>query len=74
MSCDSCKSNRVMSFSGKCSDMCFIQMNGKEHDGYVPSVLGGGLNDSGDYIKGELCLDCGKWQGNFPKPTPKTLV
>tara|TARA_Y100000034_G_C6856803_1_gene389489 strand:- start:714 stop:863 length:150 start_codon:yes stop_codon:yes gene_type:complete len=42
-------------------------MGSLDQDGYNP----GGFNcGSGDYLKGMLCLDCGKIQGQFPVPDP----
>lgn len=63
--CQRCKSSRVFSVSGKCSDMCSItDSSGKKLvDGdYVPyGVLGGG-----DYINFSVCGECGQVQGGFP--------
>lgn len=67
MYCQNCKSNRLMSFSGKTADCFFAEINNKTHNGYVPEDLGIGR---GDYIKGELCLDCGQLQGKFPLKKP----
>ena len=53
--------------SGKCSDLCFVEMDGQEHDGYVPDDLGIG---GGDYITIEFCLDCGQLAGKFPIKNP----
>jgi hypothetical protein len=58
-----CGSSRILSVTGKTSDMCFVKYDSIEHDGYVP----GGLNiGDGDYIEIDLCMDCGKVQGKFP--------
>lgn len=65
MACQRCSSERIMSISGKCSDMCSVQINDKEHDGYVPRDLGIG---GGDYIDLSICADCGQKQGTFPLP------
>lgn len=67
MKCDSCGSERVMSTSAKCSDLCFVQFQGQEKDGYVPRDCGIG---GGDYVEFNHCLDCGKIQGEFPQPGP----
>lgn len=68
MSCSKCDSNRIVSLSAKCSDLCFASMtvNGKQvqEDGYVPSDMGVG---GGDYLEIDLCLDCGQVQGEWPK-------
>jgi hypothetical protein len=65
VACNSCKSNRVPNVSGKMSDMCSVNLNGKYKNGYVPSDFNIG---GGDYIDFAFCLDCGKIQGNFPLP------
>jgi hypothetical protein len=58
-----CGSSRILSVSGKVSDMCDIRIGNNSRDGYVP----GGLNiGSGDYLEFDLCLDCGQHQGVFP--------
>jgi hypothetical protein len=68
--CDNpqCTSSRILSVMGKCSDMSVLQLGDKKHEGYVPDDCGIG---GGDYIEFDLCLDCGKIQGYFPKETPK---
>jgi hypothetical protein len=63
MSCQLCKSNRVINVNAKCSDCCSVQLGNSEVDGYVPKDLGIG---GGDYIEFSLCLQCGQLQGNFP--------
>ncbi|MAG26088.1 hypothetical protein CMI47_10960 [Candidatus Pacearchaeota archaeon] len=68
--CDNpnCETDRSpLFFSAKHSDMLFLSMGSLDQDGYNP----GGFNcGSGDYLKGMLCLDCGKIQGQFPVPDP----
>ena len=63
MSCQSCKSDRVLSISAKCADLCGGTFKGKEFEGYAPSV-----NNicKGDYIDVTICLECGQVQGAFP--------
>lgn len=63
MSCQTCKSDRILSFSGKVSDLFGCDINGKSHNGYVPEDLNLGGRD---YLKGNLCLNCGQLQGKFP--------
>ena len=63
MKCQRCGSDRVISASAKCSDLCFVSYKGNKHDGYVPSDMGIG---GGDYLEIELCLECGQSQGKFP--------
>lgn len=66
MKCQRCKSERVASISGKCSDCCSWSVGGGEmDDGYVPGDMGIG---GGDYIEFEFCLECGQIQGKFPCP------
>lgn len=65
MACQKCKSDRVLSFGCKCSDMSNWSMGSKEGDGYVLSDIGIG---GGDYVRFEYCLDCGQIQGKFPLP------
>jgi hypothetical protein len=61
--CQRCGSEKVASISGKCSDMCDVQVPGKpHHDGYVPNDLQLG---GGDYIHFKWCMDCGQIQGNW---------
>jgi len=68
MNCTKCGSDRVAEISGKCSDLCWVKVGNKEHDGYVPwdMQIGGG-----DYVEFNYCLDCGQIQGTFPLPPAK---
>jgi hypothetical protein len=64
MKCQRCKSERVLSLSAKCSDLCVVTWpDGREEDGYVPELpnLGGG-----DYVEFKVCLACGQVQGKWP--------
>jgi len=65
ITCSKCSSNRVASISAKCSDLCFVHIQGEEHDGYVPDDMGIG---GGDYVEIDLCLNCGTVQGEWPLP------
>lgn len=49
--------------SAKCSDLCFMEFEGIEHDGYVPDIpaLGGG-----DYVALEIDNETGVIQGWKP--------
>lgn len=73
--CKTCKSDRLMTVSGKTSDLCWLrdEKTGQEHDGYVPSNCGiCEPSDGGDYIAFTYCLACGQIQGRFPvKGLPK---
>ena len=72
MGCKKCNSERIADISGKCSDMCSVEIPGceEQHD-YVPRDMGIG---GGDYIKIKLCLDCGQVQGEFPLPETEIEV
>lgn len=59
-----CGSKRIISVSGKCSDMCVLAYYGTEICGYVPQ--GVGISNNEDYLDFSFCLDCGKIQGEFP--------
>jgi hypothetical protein len=65
MSCQKCKSDRIVNISAKCSDLCTVTFGGQEKNDYVPNDLGIG---GGDYVRFDLCLDCGQIQGAFPLP------
>jgi len=59
-----CKCERIARVSGKTSDLCYFETEGKEKNGYVPSGVGIG---GGDYIDFSYCLDCGMIQSSeFP--------
>jgi hypothetical protein len=61
--CQSCESARVIWFGGKISDRFGAGISSHEHDGYV---LGGMNIGGGDYIEIDMCLDCGRVQGQWP--------
>lgn len=69
--CQKCNSERIVSVSGKTSDMCSVSLLKAEfeHDGYVPEDMNIG---GGDYLCFILCLDCGQQQGNWPLPETET--
>ena len=67
MSCQNCKSDRLITAGGKVSDTFSAYLGEHSYEGYVSSDLGIGR---GDYIELEYCGDCGQIQGNFPlQPT-----
>lgn len=67
MSCQRCKSERLIRVGGKVSDCFHASLGDSKYDGYVPNDLGIG---SGDYVRLEYCADCGQIQGEFPlEPT-----
>lgn len=63
MNCELCNSDRILEVSGCTSDRCAINFQDNTYDGYVPYNLGIG---GGDYISFNLCLNCGRIQGDFP--------
>ena len=65
MSCQNtnCQSDRILKVTAKCSDCCFLSINGKEKSDYVPRDMGIG---GGDNIRLAICLDCGQVQGTYP--------
>jgi hypothetical protein len=68
-----CGGERTAKISGKVTDLCYVavpHLDKVQHDGYVPSGLGVG---GGDYLKFQLCLDCGRVQ-NFPEVSDKTIL
>ena len=56
-----CGSKRIIRFNAKCADLFCMSYGEKEYNGYVPKELF--ENDHyGDYVGGEVCLDCGQLQ------------
>jgi len=74
--CQRCGANRVADMTVKCSDRCYVQMEGDErdHQGYAPRDMGIG---GGDYVYLFWCLECGQIQedensgAKFPLPPCK---
>ena len=63
--CGSCNSPSLAVVSAKCSDMCYVAVGDKVHDGYVPKGMR--IDDgTGDYVDFTYCTDCGQIQGRFP--------
>jgi hypothetical protein len=62
--CIHCKSDRIISISGKTSDCFSATYKDINYDGYVPATIG--LGEGGDYIEFSYCADCGKIQQHFP--------
>lgn len=60
---EKCKSERILTVRAKCNDMFSWEVDDQECHGYVPRDLGIG---GGDYVKFQLCLNCGQLQGEFP--------
>lgn len=65
-----CKSDRIISVSGKCADRFDAFIKGRLYEGYVPDDIGIGRYH-GDFIILTFCLDCGQMQGDFPLATTK---
>lgn len=63
-----CGSKRIATVSAKSSDLNYIFIGEKEHNGYVPTDMEIGKDD---YLEFDYCLDCGKIQGEFPLPYTK---
>jgi len=70
MKCDLCGSDRVIKFEAKCSDQCSTVYKDVERNGYVPRIDDDIDLYGGDYLCPAICLQCGKVQGEFPKPEP----
>jgi len=68
MSCDKCGSDRILGVCAKCSDMCSVDFNGVDQSDYVPRDIGLG---GGDYLEFDVCLECGKVQGEYPIESPE---
>ena len=63
MACRECASQRLVSVSGKCSDLFTANTSVLEYSGYVPSDINIGGDD---YIDFQFCLECGMIQDDFP--------
>lgn len=68
--CIKCKSDRIISVNGKCSDCFSALYNDIHYNGYVPEI---GIGDGGDYIEFDFCLECGQIQGQFPISEEKVI-
>jgi hypothetical protein len=55
----------MANLSTKCSDRCYVSINGQESDGYAPSDMG---IDGDDYVSFAWCLNCGHMVGEWPLP------
>lgn len=67
-SCQSCESIRILSVNACCDDKCVCTINGNTSDGYVPQDALLLYSDSGDAVRFNVCLHCGRIQGVFPQP------
>jgi hypothetical protein len=67
MFCKNCSGDRIVTISAKCSDLCVVRYDGKEHVGYVPNGIGIGGDD---YVEFHYCLFCGQIQDKFPMKDP----
>ena len=68
--CQRCESLRLMDVSAKCNDMCWINLDNQNYDGYVPDNFNlcnnGRSFGGGDYIDMCVCANCGHVQGQWP--------
>lgn len=58
-----CGNDKIISVSGKCSDLCSANYDGVELDGYVPHGIGVG---GGDYLEFRYCPKCMTIQSEPP--------
>lgn len=65
MSCQKCGNSRVARVFAHSRDCNDFEINGNEHNGYVPSDMGIGRSDD---VSFSYCLECGQIQGTFPLP------
>ena len=73
MTCQRCKSNRIVNILAKCSDGCHFDFpsEGIRRLGYAPRIpYVTGFDE--DYVEFSVCLDCGQMQGEFPTAVPKS--
>ena len=70
--CQSCSAERILTISGKTSDMCclYVEHLNVDTHGYVPTFLG--PNGWGDYIQLEICAECGQVQARNETKFPLT--
>jgi len=64
--CQRCKSKRIASVYAKSSGLSSFEIDGHEHNGYLPDGIG--LGDDGDAVSFNYCMNCGQMQGEFPLP------
>ncbi len=68
MSCQRCKSFRMMDISAKTRELCIYRLGDKVRNGYIPTDIGitSYEDPDEDYIQFSYCLDCGQIQGKWP--------
>lgn len=74
MTCITCKSDKIVSVSAKCSDLCTVICRSTGFEigpDYVPPDIGIG---GGDYIDFNYCVSCGQIQDEFPKEPPREEI
>ncbi len=64
--CDNCSSTRLLAFYCQGRDCHNISYDGLEYEGYMIEGLGL-YGNYGDAVDFQLCMQCGKIQGSFPK-------
>jgi hypothetical protein len=58
-----CSDKKLISLTGKCSDLCSVSYKDQESCGYVPNNIGIG---GGDYVEFKYCGNCGYIQNFKP--------
>lgn len=66
MSCQRCKSERIVQINAKCSDLFDMSYGDNSGYGYVPKNLFFGKGCYGDYVRFSFCAECGQIQSDFP--------
>ena len=57
-----CGSTTFLNICGHCNDSFTMQYKDKKYIGYVPAIL----FPSSDDVEFDLCIKCGRLQGEFP--------
>ena len=63
--CIKCQSDRLLFIQAHGRDLHFLEINGNEHNGYMPDDIFS--NSGGDGVCLDICLNCGQVQDVFPK-------
>jgi len=66
INCDKCSSSRLLNVYVQGRDTHSLSYQGLEYNGYMKEGLGL-YGNYGDAIDFQICMQCGKVQGNFPK-------
>lgn len=65
--CSVCGSSRIVNVETNVNNHAYIQYKGTEYIGKIPDGINIGNKDHLDI---DLCLDCGRVQGQFPAVEP----